>query len=216
MYNSRNLAAYGYSHLNPVRLTDPDGESATLIGALVGGAIGAGIAIYRGEDLRHVAGAAAQGAIAGAIAGSVIDTGGASLGVIVAAGAGGNALGGLVGRAISGDEQTAGAVALDAAVGAGGALVGVGAGKALGAVVNRLAQPTANATGAEIVEQTARSEVAKGTEHVMSFMKAGEREAYVANPAKGSRFMGTATHRATNRAVGAKPSRAIPVPWTRA
>jgi RHS repeat-associated protein len=139
VYNSPNLGVYGYAHLNPVKINDPNGESATLIGAVVGGAIGAGIAIYRGEDLRHVAGAAAQGAIAGAIAGSVIDTGGASLGVIVAAGAVGNTAGGIVGRAISGDQQTAGAVVTDAAVGAAGALLSVGASKLVGAAADRLA-----------------------------------------------------------------------------
>jgi len=141
VYNSNNLGVYSYGHLNPIKASDPNGQSATLIGAIVGGAIGAGIAIYRGEDLRHVAGAAAQGAIAGAIAGSVIDTGGASLGLIVAAGAVGNAAGGVVGRAISGDQQSAGAVVTDAAVGAAGALIGVGVGKLAGAAIDRLAKP---------------------------------------------------------------------------
>lgn len=197
-YNTLNLGLYGYGHLNPIKTSDPNGESATLIGAVVGGAIGAGIAVWRGEDLRHVAGAAAQGAIAGAIAGSVIDTGGASLGVIVAAGGLGNAAGGIVGRAISGDQQTAGAVVTDAAVGAAGALIGVGVGKVAGAVVDRLA---AKPAAAQIIERTARAEVDKGTAHFISKMSPKEAAAYLADPAKGSRFLGTAAHRATRDAL---------------
>jgi len=63
---------------------DPDGESATLAGGLIGGVIGGAVAAYRGENVWK---GAVSGAAAGAIAGSVIDTGGASLGVLALAGA---------------------------------------------------------------------------------------------------------------------------------
>jgi RHS repeat-associated protein len=142
VHNARNLGLYGYAHHNPVRLVDPDGESATLIGALVGGAVSAGISAWRGEDARHILGAAAQGAIAGAALGSIIDTGGASLGVMIAAGATGNVAGGIVGRAISGDAQTGTAMAMDAATGAGGALLGAAVGKTLTVAGQRLLGPS--------------------------------------------------------------------------
>jgi RHS repeat-associated protein len=132
--NPRNLAVYSYAHGSPAYLVDPDGESATVVGALVGGSISAGIALWRGEDPRHVAGAFVHGAIVGAAVGSIIDTGGASLGVMAAAGALGNASGGIVGRAIAGDQQTAGKILFDAAVGAGAVYAGAAVGKAASAV----------------------------------------------------------------------------------
>ncbi len=138
----KNVSLYSYAHHNPVRLVDPEGESATVVGALVGAAVGAGIALWRGEDARHVLGAAVQGAIAGAIVGSVIDSGGATLGVMAMAGAGGNVLGGLAGRAIAGDEITAGGIALDAAVGAGGAVLGAAAGKVATVGIQKILGPS--------------------------------------------------------------------------
>jgi hypothetical protein len=143
---------YSYAYQKPLIVTDPNGESATLAGALIGGAIGGGVALWRGEDLSHVLGAAAQGAIAGAIIGSVIDTGGASLGVMVAAGAGGNVVGGIVGRAISGDKQTGSAIALDAAIGGGGALVGAAAGNVLKSELNGLSRIAKGQVGEAITE----------------------------------------------------------------
>jgi hypothetical protein len=60
--------------------------------------------------------------------GSVIDTGGASLGVMVAAGGLSGAAGGIVQRMIGGQSNSATAVAADAAGGAAGVMVGASVG----------------------------------------------------------------------------------------
>jgi hypothetical protein len=60
--------------------------------------------------------------------GSVIDTGGASLGVMVAAGALSGAAGGILEDTIAGNEVTAGSIALDAAGGASGVMLGASVG----------------------------------------------------------------------------------------
>ena len=113
---------YGYVRNNPLKLVDPDGESATLAGAVFGGIIGGAVAAYRGQD---IATGALKGLIAGAVAGSVIDTGGASLGVLALSGAAGGVTGGALDRAFAGQQTTLSDVGRDAAVGAvAGAVLG--------------------------------------------------------------------------------------------
>jgi RHS repeat-associated protein len=80
--------AYAYSLNNPLKYVDPDGESATLAGALGGAIVGGAVAAWRGESVWK---GAVSGAVAGALAGAVIDTGGAALGLYGAAAAGGGA-----------------------------------------------------------------------------------------------------------------------------
>jgi|CXWL01.1.fsa_nt_gi RHS repeat-associated protein len=109
---------YSYTANNPVLLADQNGESATVIGGLLGGLTGGAVALVQGKSWREVGAAAAGGALAGAMLGSVIDTGGASLGVLVAAGATSSAAGGLLERAIAGKPNTVANVALDATTGA--------------------------------------------------------------------------------------------------
>ncbi|MBP7610712.1 MAG: RHS repeat-associated core domain-containing protein, partial [Steroidobacteraceae bacterium] len=124
--------AYAYTNNNPIAMVDRDGESATVAGAPIGGAIGGGMALVQGKSWREVGAAAAGGAVAGAMMGSVIDTGGASLGVMVAAGALSGAAGGLVEDTINGQQTSAGDIALDSAAGAAGVMLGSAVGAATG------------------------------------------------------------------------------------
>jgi len=77
------LNAYSYAGNQPLGFHDPDGKSATVIGAVVGG-IGFGLAeIIRNDKLTagSLGKAIAVGIVSGAFAGSVIDSGGATLGL---------------------------------------------------------------------------------------------------------------------------------------
>jgi RHS repeat-associated protein len=122
---------FPYANNSPLVLVDENGESATVAGAIIGGAIGGAIALYQGKTWREVGSAAAGGAVSGALMGSVIDTGGASLGALVVAGALSGATGGVVEDAMNGRQSTIEDIAVDAAGGA----VGVVFGRTVGAVV---------------------------------------------------------------------------------
>lgn len=69
---------YAYVRNNPLVYVDPDGESATLAGALIGGATGATWALLQGKSGRQIFAAGARGAITGALVGLIVDTGGAA------------------------------------------------------------------------------------------------------------------------------------------
>ena len=53
-------------------------------------------------------------------------------------------------------------------------------------------------SGDDIVQQVARQQYMKGFSHLRQFMKRGELRAYMADPSKGSRYIGHAVHRATD------------------
>jgi RHS repeat-associated protein len=126
---------YTYARNNPLANVDRDGNLvATVTGTIAGGAIGGTVEFLRGGSFFR---GAATGALAGAISGSVIDTGGASLGVLALAGAAGGIGGGVMDRALNGQTTTLGDVGMDATVGAAAGVVG---GKAGEAVVNSVAQ----------------------------------------------------------------------------
>ena len=125
VYQPRNLASYGYTWNNPVKLTDPDGRCpncvTAAIGAGVGAAIGGGVEAARQywtqgtvSDWSKVATSAGRGAITGAAAGF---TGGASLAVQAGVGATVNVATGVAERAINGEEQSLTASVIDAGVG---------------------------------------------------------------------------------------------------
>jgi RHS repeat-associated protein len=132
---------YAYARNNPLTHTDPDGRSATLLGAGTGAAVGAAVAWWRGEDIR--AGMVA-GAVSGAIVGSVVDTGGGTLAVLAAGGFGGSA-GRLIQDAMTGHQTTLGETAGAFA----GGMAGAGFGMAVGKAMNTL--PTSAARGGRTV-----------------------------------------------------------------
>ena len=146
---------YAYVQNRPIIAYDPDGHLATLpaaavgalIGGFLGGAIEAGRQIYTSgsiTDGRKIAASAVGGAITGGLTGL---TAGANLaigaGALAAAGA--SVAGGAVERTISGEQQSAENVGLDAVAGAAsfGLLRG---GSALGKAV----MPTVRRTTARL------------------------------------------------------------------
>ena len=141
---------YSYTRNNPLAHVDVNGEFvATVTGALAGGLIGGAVEAYRGGSFWK---GAASDAVSGAIAGSIIDTGGASLGVLALSGAAGGVGGGVVGRALEGQGTSVGDVARDASVGAvagavGGKLGEVVVNKVAGMVVQRAANAAVDAVG---------------------------------------------------------------------
>ena len=133
--NPQSWNLYAYARNNPLAVVDSDGNIvATVTGALAGGVIGGTVELLRGGSFFQ---GAATGAFAGAIAGSVIDTGGASLGVLALSGTAGGVGGGVLDRALNGQGTGIGDVALDATI---GGAIGVVGGKLGEAVVNTVAK----------------------------------------------------------------------------
>lgn len=79
---------------------DPNGESATVAGATGGFVIGGAVALLQGKRGKEAWAAALKGGLEGAMIGSVVDTGGASLPMLLAAGALSHAAGESLERAI--------------------------------------------------------------------------------------------------------------------
>jgi RHS repeat-associated protein len=133
---------YAYALNNPLAYVDPDGQSATLAAAVVGGAVSGGLALLQGRGLQDAAAAAAGGALAGALVGSVFDTGGATLGVLLAAGGLGAAEGRLFENLVAGRSSSPADIAFAGAQGVAGAALGT----TLGATAQRLGAAPAATT----------------------------------------------------------------------
>lgn len=124
-FEQANFQPYTYVENKPVVAIDPDGHAINFIaaavgaavGAVVGGAIEAGrqyVTTGRVSDWGAVGASAAGGAVSGAVAGLTM---GASLAVQATAAAAAGVAGGATTRALTGQEQTVGAVVQDAAIG---------------------------------------------------------------------------------------------------
>ena len=72
---------YAYCLNNPVRYSDPTGESATIAGAIIGGLFGAINGLINGDSWTDVLACAAVGAATGALAGFAADVSIASFGI---------------------------------------------------------------------------------------------------------------------------------------
>lgn len=121
-----------------MKYTDPDGESATLAGLLIGGVAGGVSALTQGKEFGSndfwagVAGGAASGAIAGAALDLTVATGGVGAIAIVATGGFlGGATGSLIESKISGEEISLANVLGDALIGGVANLCGYGVSKVL-------------------------------------------------------------------------------------
>ena len=132
VFVSRNLASYGFGWGNPIGYVDADGRAIHLpaaaiavgVGAAIGGAMEAGRQLYSDGGITsygRIGTAATRGGIS---AGLAVATGGASLIVSTAVGAGSNAALGVAERQIHNDEQTWGNIAFDATIGAASGFVG--------------------------------------------------------------------------------------------
>jgi len=124
-FERTNSQPYTYVENKPAVANDPDGRAINFIaaavgaavGAVVGGAIEAGrqyVTTGRVSDWGAVGASAVGGAVSGGVAGLTM---GASLAVQATAAAAAGVAGGATTRALTGQEQTAGAVVQDAAIG---------------------------------------------------------------------------------------------------
>jgi hypothetical protein len=60
-----------------------------------------------------------------------------------------------------------------------------------------LAPPMGDEDAVTIISRVAQSQSDRGVPYLLRFLRPGEQAAYLADPTKGSRFLGTAVHRAT-------------------
>ena len=172
-----NHQPYEYVENKPVAANDPDGRAINFlaaavgaaVGAVIGGAIEAGrqyVTTGRVSDWGAVGASAAGGAVSGAVAGLTM---GASLVVQATAAAASGVAGGATTRALRGEEHTAGAVALDAAIGLATFGVVRGGSAAIGALRGGTRAAATSGTGAatrsgtSAAARTATTETAEST-----------------------------------------------------
>ncbi|MBD5276472.1 MAG: hypothetical protein HDS30_02285, partial [Bacteroides sp.] len=139
------ISPYVFCNGNPIANVDPDGNSPTIIPALIGGGIGA--TLYSGVELvkqlfqdgpmdwSAVGGAAARGAVVGTVTGGTLGIGTSAA---IAATTAANVAGGMADRAIQGEEVLSTEdIITDAAVGAASGAVGAVMGKAAEKVIDK-------------------------------------------------------------------------------
>ena len=68
-------------------------------------------------------------------------------------------------------------------------------------LVGTASVPAVAGDGERIIAIVAQKQVQQGTKHLLTFLSRAERAAIKANPSGGSRFTGTAVHRATAKAL---------------
>lgn len=179
---------YLYAGANPANLID-DGHAPKWLKAAGNFAKGA----LKNKVVKGVLIGVAVAAACGATAG---------IGCAVAVGAGaGAALGGADYLTNSKKKSLGGFAGATLGGGLEGALSGgLGAGAAgVGRGVASYADD-----GGRIIQSAARKEAKRGVEHLKKFMTPAERRAFEANPGRGSRFLGQATHHATARRLSSR------------
>jgi hypothetical protein len=114
----------------------------------------------------------------------------AATGAAFACAAGGAALASLdnVSPCAHGSGSDCGAIAFEAAM----VYVGARGGVSIGA---------AERSGSELISETAQREASKGPKYLGGFLSDAEWDAYARSPARGSRFLGQAVHRATAQSL---------------
>jgi len=149
VFNYANLHVYHYAGNNPVKYTDPDGESLNLalaaLGAAAGGTVAAVVSIKAGNDVKDTLINVGVGMAGGLIAGAAL-----SVGQSAAAGAAIGAVSNIVTQRTTGSgevdvTQVIVASGLGALGGAGGAAIGK-------SVTTSLAAPSIGASVATATE----------------------------------------------------------------
>jgi hypothetical protein len=136
VFNYINFHVYHYAGNNPIKYVDPDGESATVTGFIIGGITGGVSALIQGKEIGSkefwagVTGGAVSGAIAGAAVDITIATGGTA-GLIIAGGFIAGGAGSITESLISGDRLKATNILADAAIGGISSAIGYGVSRTL-------------------------------------------------------------------------------------
>ncbi|EPF26374.1 RHS repeat-associated core domain-containing protein [Treponema socranskii subsp. paredis ATCC 35535] len=169
VFNVVNFQLYHYAGNNPVKYTDPDGNSATLIGLITGGIGGAISAWIQGNEFgsKKFWAGVAGGVIAGTIAGAAVDltlltggTGGIALGIIVTGGAIGRSAGSTIETLLSGEDLNILNIIFDGIIGDLGNLAGYKAGKLLEKGVTSAIQKMINDSTTQmkkdVIQQTSK------------------------------------------------------------
>jgi len=179
VFSSINFQLYHYAGNNPVKQTDPNGECATLVGAIVGAATGFAVSVIsdavsgRQVDWGKAGASAAGGALAGAMMGSVIDTAGASgvaIGTMIAAGAMSNMAGNTLTRTLMGEKTTPVDLVTDAAAGAAGVM----AGEIIDAGAQAISKAVRNAKPATVKVKIDSSKYPQSAQHIKDAQAAGQ------------------------------------------
>lgn len=211
---------YVYVQNKPVIAFDPDGEAinflaaavGTAVGAVIGGGIEAGRQLYtqgRVSDWGSVGASAAGGAVSGAVAGLTM---GASLAVQAGAAAAAGVAGGATTRALTGQEQTVGAVALDAGIGL--ATFGIVRGGSAAISALRGGASTAASSGTRAAAGSgARATASSGTRATASSGTRAAGSGTRGTASSGARAASSGTRgTASSSARAARPTTAAPPP----
>ena len=134
LFDPQSLNRYSYGLNNPTKFVDPDGRTPqAVLGAAVGAVVGLYVGGYSeirlslqqpitwGGSIRRVGASVLGGAVSGGL-GTMCGT--CALGFRIGAGVVGTTSGGVVTRAVSGQQQTTTALQRDAIAGVGGAAAG--------------------------------------------------------------------------------------------
>lgn len=150
-----SISPYAYCAGNPVNLVDYNGEAPHVIaGAVIGGIVNGGIALYQGKTGRELFGAVAGGAVFGAITAA---TGGANLLTSAGYGLAGGIAGSLTEQIIGNGSVDIGQVAVG---GISGAATGV-ASSYVGSYIEKTSAKALQAIDRKYASQSVQNEIRK-------------------------------------------------------